>query len=146
MHGRAGFSVMFGSPMPQFQQSGYQVFPFFSKFIDDIACIRWVGSSRNDPGCRKGFQAVGENVRGDFLRRRQKVPKVSLARKGEIPDDEQCPFVPENVEYVADWTGGASKTILFGHAERLRDISCTMQVIWYDYLLFATTHSVAEPQ
>lgn len=73
-----------------------------------IAAGPLLGRPRADQAaCLQALETRREDVRGNPLRTRRKIPKARLAGE-QIPDDQQRPLIAYEIQRRRDWTGRSS--------------------------------------
>jgi hypothetical protein len=92
-----GGPLMAGRPNDHLDDYRGEVKTFACQVVDELATVRRIRSTEDQPFALEELQAVGEDIRGDCLARRGKVAEAAVVREQEVADDEQRPPVPEDV-------------------------------------------------
>ena len=92
-----GGPLMAGRPDDHLDDYGGEVKTLGCEVVDELATVRGIRPTEDQPFALEELEAVGEDIRGDRLVGPGKVAEAAIVREQEVPDDEQRPPVTEDV-------------------------------------------------
>lgn len=105
--GRYGAGDVFVGPMDHFDEDGAEFEAFIGEVVFVAGGIVLIGFGLDEAEALHAFEAVGEDVGGDVLGGIGELVVAGLAEPDHVADDEQGPFVADQIEGSADRAGRA---------------------------------------
>lgn len=86
------------APQNDFNQDRQKIQSLESWRVKDLAAIFLAAASGQKPLGFQTAQPFGQNIGGNFFRSFQKLVITALLEKQNVPQDQQAPSIPENIQ------------------------------------------------
>src|SRR2546423_6087852 len=107
---RGGRPLVAGCPDDHLDDYGGEIKTFGCQVVDELATVRGIRSTEDQPFALEELQAVGEDIGGDMLVGPGKVAEPAIVREQEVADDQQRPPVAEDVERRCNWAARTTRS------------------------------------
>src|SRR5438045_8853404 len=101
---------MAGCPDDHLDDYGGEIKALAGQVVDELAPVRGIRSTEDQPFALEELEAVGEDVCGDILTGPGKVAEAAIVREQQVADDQQRPSVSEDVERRCNWTARPTRS------------------------------------